>query len=42
MTMQGPTTATTNEECYALLEAFGMPFSKENNKYIPADQSEEA
>ena len=36
------TTATTNEECYALLEAFGMPFSKENNKYIPADQSEEA
>jgi len=35
------TTATTDEECYALLEAFGMPFSKENNKYV-TDTTEEA
>ncbi|WP_372790356.1 50S ribosomal protein L5 [Paraconexibacter sp.] len=29
------TTAKTDEEAYALLEAFGMPFSKENNPYVP-------
>src|SRR5450432_130397 len=28
------TTATTNEECFALLEAFGMPFSKDGR--VPA------
>ena len=35
------TTAKTDEECYALLAAFGMPFSKENNKFVP-DTTEEA
>lgn len=35
------TTAKTDEECYALLAAFGMPFSKENNKYV-TDTTEEA
>jgi len=28
------TSAATDEECYALLEAFGMPFSREGNPYI--------
>ena len=31
------TTAATDAECYALLEAFGFPFSKERNPYIEAD-----
>lgn len=35
------TTAKTDEECYALLAAFGMPFSKENNKFV-TDTTEEA
>jgi large subunit ribosomal protein L5 len=28
------TTAPTDPEAYALLEAFGMPFSREGNPYI--------
>jgi large subunit ribosomal protein L5 len=28
------TSAKTDEEAYALLEAFGMPFSRENNPYV--------
>jgi large subunit ribosomal protein L5 len=28
------TSAKTDEECYALLAAFGMPFSKDGNPYI--------
>lgn len=36
------TTAKTDEECYALLAAFGMPFSKENNKFVTTDTTEEA
>jgi len=28
------TTAKSDEEAYALLEAFGMPFSKENNPFV--------
>jgi large subunit ribosomal protein L5 len=28
------TSAATDEECYALLAAFGMPFSKDGNPYI--------
>lgn len=28
------TTAPTDAECYALLEAFGFPFSKERNPYV--------
>jgi large subunit ribosomal protein L5 len=31
------TTAKSNEETYALLEAFGMPFSREGNPYVTAD-----
>ena len=31
------TTARTDPEAYALLEAFGMPFSREGNPYINAD-----
>jgi large subunit ribosomal protein L5 len=31
------TSATTNPEAYALLEAFGMPFSREGNPYVNAD-----
>ena len=34
------TSAKTDAEAYALLEAFGMPFSRENNPFI--DQSTEA
>jgi large subunit ribosomal protein L5 len=33
------TTAPTDEECYALLEAFGFPFSKERNPYIKTDEA---
>jgi large subunit ribosomal protein L5 len=29
------TTATTNEECFALLQAFGMPFSKDGRTPAP-------
>jgi len=32
------TTATTDEEAYALLAAFGMPFSKENNPFVPTTE----
>lgn len=31
------TTATSDPEAYALLEAFGMPFSREGNPYVNAD-----
>jgi len=31
------TTAQTDTEAYALLEAFGMPFSREGNPYVNAD-----
>jgi large subunit ribosomal protein L5 len=31
------TSATTDAEAYALLEAFGMPFSREGNPYVNAD-----
>jgi large subunit ribosomal protein L5 len=31
------TTGTSNDETYALLEAFGMPFSREGNPYVTAD-----
>ena len=31
------TTGTSNTETYALLEAFGMPFSREGNPYVTAD-----
>ena len=31
------TTAPTDEEAFALLEAFGMPFSREGNPYVNAD-----
>jgi len=31
------TSATTDGEAYALLEAFGMPFSREGNPYVNAD-----
>jgi large subunit ribosomal protein L5 len=31
------TTAKSSEETYALLEAFGMPFSREGNPYVNAD-----
>jgi large subunit ribosomal protein L5 len=36
------TTATSNEETYALLEAFGMPFSREGNPYVNADGTQES
>jgi large subunit ribosomal protein L5 len=32
------TTAQTDAEAYALLEAFGMPFSREGNPYIRSDE----
>lgn len=31
------TTAQTDAEAYALLEAFGMPFSKDNNPYLKTE-----
>jgi len=31
------TTAKSSIETYALLEAFGMPFSREGNPYVTAD-----
>ena len=31
------TSAQTDAEAYALLEAFGMPFSREGNPYVNAD-----
>jgi large subunit ribosomal protein L5 len=31
------TTAKTDDEAYALLEAFGFPFSREGNPYVNAD-----
>ena len=36
------TTATSNTEAYALLEAFGMPFSREGNPYVNADGTQES
>ncbi|HYF27334.1 MAG TPA: 50S ribosomal protein L5 [Baekduia sp.] len=33
------TNAKTDEECYALLEAFGMPFSKDGNPYVQTQES---
>ena len=36
------TTAKSNPETYALLEAFGMPFSREGNPYVNADSSQES
>ena len=31
------TSAETDQEAYALLEALGMPFSRENNPYVRTD-----
>ena len=36
------TSAPTDEEAYALLEALGMPFSRENNPYASTDATQEA
>jgi large subunit ribosomal protein L5 len=36
------TTAKSNQETYALLEAFGMPFSREGNPYVNADGTQES
>ncbi|HWH95220.1 MAG TPA: 50S ribosomal protein L5 [Baekduia sp.] len=36
------TTAKSNTETYALLEAFGMPFSREGNPYVNADGTQES
>jgi large subunit ribosomal protein L5 len=36
------TSAQTDAEAYALLEAFGMPFSKEGNPYATTNGTEEA
>jgi large subunit ribosomal protein L5 len=36
------TTAKSNPEAYALLEAFGMPFSREGNPYVNADGTQES
>ena len=36
------TSAATDEEAYALLEALGMPFSRENNPYASTDATQEA
>ena len=36
------TTAKSNTETYALLEAFGMPFSREVNPYVIADGTQES
>ena len=33
------TSAQTDEEAYALLEAFGMPFSKDGNPYVKNEES---
>ena len=33
------TSAQTDEEAYALLEAFGMPFSKDGNPYLKNEES---
>jgi large subunit ribosomal protein L5 len=35
------TTARSDEEAYALLEAFGMPFAREGNPYIQVAEEEE-
>jgi large subunit ribosomal protein L5 len=36
------TTAKSSAETYALLEAFGMPFSREGNPYVNADGTQES
>jgi large subunit ribosomal protein L5 len=33
------TTASTNEEAYALLEGLGMPFAREGNPYVKTEES---
>jgi large subunit ribosomal protein L5 len=34
------TSAKSDEEAYALLEAFGMPFSREGNPFVQSEQSQ--
>src|SRR6476469_10849540 len=36
------TSAPTDAEAYALLEAFGMPFSREGNPFVQSEQSEQS
>ena len=36
------TSAQSDAEAYALLEAFGMPFSREGNPYVQPEQSEQS
>jgi large subunit ribosomal protein L5 len=36
------TSASTDPEAYALLEAFGMPFSREGNPYVTRDAAQES
>jgi large subunit ribosomal protein L5 len=36
------TSAATDTEAYALLEAFGMPFSREGNPYVSGDSPQES
>jgi large subunit ribosomal protein L5 len=36
------TSAQSDEEAYALLEAFGMPFSREGNPFVQSEQSEQS
>jgi large subunit ribosomal protein L5 len=36
------TSAKSDEEAYALLEAFGMPFSREGNPFVQSEQSEQS
>jgi large subunit ribosomal protein L5 len=36
------TSAPTDQEAYALLEAFGMPFSREGNPYVTRDAAQES
>jgi large subunit ribosomal protein L5 len=34
------TSALSDAEAYALLEAFGMPFSREGNPFVQSEQSQ--
>ena len=36
------TSAASDAEAYALLEAFGMPFSREGNPFVQSEQSEQS
>ena len=36
------TSAKSDEEAYALLEAFGMPFSREGNPYVQTENGDSA